>query len=115
MPPIVNAVHTKEPTQSDDRIRIRIEDSFVKPLLPAYMERRRNDVEQIVEALANGDFELIRLRGHNMFGSGGAYGLERISEIGADIEKAAKKRDPEQVMKDVETLRDFLRRLEIIT
>ena len=68
---------------------IEIADPFARRLMAQYLERRRADLTDLRKALADGDFAAIAVAGHNMYGSGAAYGLERVSEIGADLERAA--------------------------
>src|SRR5262249_16156970 len=67
----------------------------VRLLIAGYLESRRRDVEALRAALETSDYEAIRDLGHKMSGTGGAYGLPRITEIGSNLEKAAKERDPQ--------------------
>ncbi|NNF16161.1 MAG: Hpt domain-containing protein [Gammaproteobacteria bacterium] len=83
-------------------------DEAVRALLPNYLKRRSVDVVTINELLQTGDFlELGRLA-HNMRGSGGAYGLPKITEIGGQMEAAAKQQDGEKIAELVQTLEHFL-------
>ena len=64
-------------------------DSGVAELVPRFLENRRKDVGAITASVEKGDFESVRILGHNMKGSGGGYGFARITEIGALLEGAA--------------------------
>ena len=78
------------------RVRVRV-DSSLAELVPGFLENRRRDVEAIAAALEHADYENVRILGHNMRGSGSGYGLNRITEIGASLEQAAGRREPEEI------------------
>lgn len=96
-----------------EKIIIQIEDEDILELLPAYLGSRCKDVCVLREALATGDFASVCVIGHKMKGSGGGYGLERISEIGANLESSAKAQDAPAIMREIALLEDYLERLEI--
>ena len=50
--------------------------------------------------------------GHSMRGSGGGYGFDLISEIGAAIEKSANANQKESVLSNLVKLIDYLERVE---
>lgn len=72
-------------------------DPFARRLIVQYLGRRRSDIDRLRKAVGAGDFEQIRLTGHNMSGSGSAYGLDQVSEVGAALEQAAKARDAAEI------------------
>jgi CheY-like chemotaxis protein len=78
------------------RVHVRV-DAGLAELIPGFLENRRKDVEAIAAALACADYEHVRILGHNMKGSGAGYGLDRITEIGASLEQAAGRREPEEI------------------
>jgi DNA-binding NarL/FixJ family response regulator len=55
-------------------------DRDLEDLIPGYLEKRLADVTSIREAAGKNDFEMIRVLGHTMKGSGGGYGFDRITE-----------------------------------
>ena len=83
-------------------------ESRIRALVPAYLDQRGQDLRTLRSALANSDFKTIRDLGHKMSGSGGGYGLPRISEIGAALESAAGLRDAPAVRAQVEALSEYL-------
>ncbi len=87
---------------------IDIADPFARKLVVKYLENRKEDIAKLSNALRSGDFETIRVTGHNLFGSGAAYGLDEISRIGAGIEKAAEHADEDQLERLIGELREFL-------
>lgn len=64
-------------------------DPFARQLRSRYLGRRRADLDGLGKALAANDFDAIRLAGHNMYGSGAAYGFEQVTAIGKGLEEAA--------------------------
>ena len=79
-------------------------DSAVQELLPRYYARRRADAARLEALTAAPEWEEIRIIGHNMRGSGTAYGLEAISEIGAALEEASSRQDVEALRSATEDL-----------
>jgi PAS domain S-box-containing protein len=94
------------------RVRVRV-DSGLAELVPGFLENRRRDVEAIAAALALADYETVRILGHNMKGSGAGYGLNRISEIGASLEQAAGRREPEEIRARAAELARYLDNLHV--
>ncbi|HEV8437612.1 MAG TPA: response regulator, partial [Methylomirabilota bacterium] len=72
-------------------------DAGLAKLVPSFLENRRRDLEAIASALARSDYDNVRILGHNMKGSGAGYGFDRITEIGASLEQAAGRREPEAI------------------
>ena len=68
---------------------IHIHDRDVETLIEGYLARRKGDVMAARQALEVGDFDQLALLGHNLHGSGGAYGIPQLSRIGRDLERAA--------------------------
>jgi CheY-like chemotaxis protein/HPt (histidine-containing phosphotransfer) domain-containing protein len=56
---------------------------------PAYLENCRNNVIAMHEALDRVDFQAVTILGHNLRGSGGGFGFQAITDIGAGLEHAA--------------------------
>jgi CheY-like chemotaxis protein len=61
--------------------------------VPAYLEACRQNVTAIRAALDRADFTAATTLGHNLRGSGGAYGFQHITDIGAGLELAAENSD----------------------
>lgn len=65
----------------------------VRALVPDYLKGRTQDVQKLAEALANSDFEGVRVIGHNLKGSGSSYGFPEITAIGLRLQTAGEERD----------------------
>lgn len=92
---------------------IEIADPFARRLVGKYLSHRKDDIGKLKSALEASDFETIRITGHNLYGSGAAYGLDDISWLGASIEQAAEKEDGPQIERLIGELTDFLRKLRV--
>ncbi|MEM9056038.1 MAG: Hpt domain-containing protein, partial [Pseudomonadota bacterium] len=82
-------------------------------LLRGYRARRRAECEQLGTALADGDFQTVSALAHGLVGSGGLYGLQAISDIGASLEAAANAGDAAGAQAALAELREYFARLVI--
>ena len=67
------------------------------------MKRRERTKESV-----NGDFETVIILGHNLRGSGGGFGFQAITDLGAALEGAAESADIDAVRKRLLELTSFL-------
>ena len=95
-----------------DRIRIVV-DSDLEDLIPGYLANRRRDVDALHRALRAGDFETVRTLAHSMKGTGGGYGFDHITELGAALEQAAGARAVSEIGRQIVALEEYLARVEI--
>lgn len=71
--------------------RIRLEVSKeLEDIMPLFLDTVSKNISSIHDALQSGDFETVRTLGHRMKGAGGGYGFDRVTELGREIEIAAK-------------------------
>jgi HPt (histidine-containing phosphotransfer) domain-containing protein len=99
--------------QHEGKIPIQA-DPDLADLIPGFLEKRRTDTAVMLTALDRSDFETVRILGHSMKGSGGGYGFEAISQIGAALEQAAKSNNSEEIRKQVSDLCSYLDRVEVM-
>jgi HPt (histidine-containing phosphotransfer) domain-containing protein len=99
--------------RDDDTILIRA-NSVSGRLLPAFLARRVRDLALIKEALPRNEFSAIERLGHNLKGIGRSYGFDAISDIGAVIEDACRRRDAEEVRSQAAALARYLQRVRIV-
>lgn len=92
---------------------VEIADPFARKLMATYLGHRQDDIRKLRESLATADFEAVRLTGHNMHGSGSAYGLDWISELGKSLETAAIDHDAAAVSQLITRLESYVRSLHI--
>src|SRR5713101_4770260 len=94
----------------EDTIVVHI-NAYLQELIPGYFANRHRDIQAMRQALEQGDYETIRILGHSMKGSGGGYGFDTITEIGAALEQAAKGREPDTIHRWVDELLRYLERV----
>lgn len=71
-------------------------------LIPDFLKRRGEDIHLLRSAFAEADFEAIAKIAHKVKGSGGSFGFPQLSEIGADLEVAARSKDREATESGIE-------------
>jgi CheY-like chemotaxis protein len=59
-------------------------------LRTVYLDRRRAESNDLDHAVQNADFAALRKAGHNLKGTGAAYGFAELTDIGRALEAAAK-------------------------
>jgi CheY-like chemotaxis protein len=76
--------------------------------VPLFLQRRRQDVATMLDALTRGEFTIVGRLGHDMKGAGASFGFQAITDIGASIEHGAASLDTEASRKSVGDLATFL-------
>jgi HPt (histidine-containing phosphotransfer) domain-containing protein len=94
------------------RLVIRV-DEDLKDFVPEFLARRHQDVAALRDALQRGDYEAVRVLGHNMKGSGGGYGFHGITSIGDALEQAAKRADAAAIEHAARELAAYLESVEV--
>jgi CheY-like chemotaxis protein len=93
-----------------DKIQL---DKSILPLIPEYLENRKEDIKKILHALAEQNYNLIEDLGHKMKGSGKCYGFEKISMLGNKIEAFAKRKNASEIEESVGQMQDYLSNLQL--
>jgi len=96
-----------------DKLIISV-DPQIAALVPAFLANRAADVGKIRAALANADFDTVRITAHGMKGAGGGYGFPEITRLGAAMEEGAMRRDVDVIGVLVTSLEAYLTRIEFI-
>lgn len=104
---------SQEPLEPGAAITVPVPAGLTQELVTGYISRCRSGLPSLLAAVDASDFEAARVYGHRMKGSGGAYGIPGLSEIGAEIERAAKAHDPASIHESVSTLQAYLGRLSV--
>ena len=73
-----------------------------------YINFTSKELEKIQESMDTATMESLRTFGHNIKGSGGMYGFDRVTELGAKIETAANEDKLEDIRSFFKDLNDFL-------
>ena len=74
-----------------------------------YINHTFKELTGIKENLESIAFDSLRTFGHNIKGSGGMYGFGEITNMGAEIEDAAKDENLDSIKSHLESLDKFLK------
>ncbi len=89
-------------------------DSDLEDLIPDFLLRKKEDANLILTLIQKGEFNQIRILGHSMKGSGGGYGFDRITELGALIESSALEQNSDNIRESVNDLYAYLENIEVV-
>jgi len=87
-------------------------DAEMQGIVPKYLANRAKDCDALREQAANSGFADAKRLGHNMKGTGGGYGFEEISRLGACIEAAAATGAADQLLALADELARYLARVK---
>lgn len=88
-------------------------DRDLEDLIPLFRQTRQRDIAGLAAGLATNDFAALRMVGHGMKGSGGAFGFPLITDMGDAIETAALKNDHATISGQLNRLRDYMASIDI--
>ena len=71
-----------------------------------YIKHTSKELDKILDS---DSLDAIRTFGHNIKGSGGMYGFDEVTNIGLQIENAAKESDVDSIKLSLSELGDFLK------
>lgn len=89
-------------------------DPDLEPLMTGFLRNRQYDITTIKAALVQNDFETVARTAHTMKGVGAGYGFDFITEVGDQLEQAAKASQAEPIAVYLRALEKFLEQVEII-
>ena len=98
--------------ESHRKILVRIE-AEVADLVPRFLANMRLAIERGYRALDARDFEQLRIIGHDAKGTGGGYGFDAITTIGAELESSARDEDVEAIRRSLDELGAYLSNVQI--
>lgn len=89
-------------------------DADLEDLVPGFLAHCKDAIPGIENALARGDIRAVRALGHRLKGTGGGYGFDRITEIGAAIEELPESSSAAEVRPLLVELAHFVDTVEIV-
>jgi CheY-like chemotaxis protein/HPt (histidine-containing phosphotransfer) domain-containing protein len=89
-------------------------DPDLEDLIPDFIANIKKEVDVINTLIVNNDTKGIQRIGHNLKGTGGSYGFDEITDIGIEMEEAAKNVDKEAIMRLNNRLENYLSSVNII-
>lgn len=66
-------------------------------IIPGYLDRRGQDIQELKAALKSEDFVTVKAIGHKLKGNGASYGFENISNLGLELMNASDKQSKQDV------------------
>ena len=111
--PVRKDVLLEEIVKHIDREPIRV-GSHLREILPGYIERKRADVDALARAIEAEDYEAATVIGHRMKGTGSGYGLDELTRLGGDIERAGTARDAGRLEQLRTSLAYFLENVKVV-
>ena len=105
-------VENETPSPASDEYTVYV-DQELEALIPIYIKHRRDDMPILKQALAEKDFDKLQNSGHSLKGSGGGYGMHRLTELGAELETSAKNKDINTMAALVAQIEDYLSKVVI--
>ena len=88
-------------------------DSILEDMIPEYLEHRKAEVPIIQGALEQNDYPALREIGHDIEGTGGAFGFKGLAELGRALRLAAREEDNSEIEKIAEQIETYLRRVKV--
>ena|SRR5579864_2310330 len=98
-----------------EKISVRVPKGLPPKLVTDYVNRCHTTLPAVVTALDRSDLGYLRIFGHRLKGTGGAYGIPALTEIGSAIEAAAGRNDTTELRREVAKLEECLSRIEILS
>ncbi len=79
----------------------------------AYLERCRQSLACLQDAVCRSDFDQARTFGHRLKGTGGGYGFPPLTEIGDAIERAALQKKQSDLEVQSKKMTEYLSCVEV--
>jgi HPt (histidine-containing phosphotransfer) domain-containing protein len=82
-------------------------------VLAGFLSRCRGSIANLRTALERGEFDAVRVFGHRLKGTGGAYGVPKLTEIGTAVERAAVDKNSDELRRLAGEVEAYLSQLEV--
>ncbi|WP_319582439.1 Hpt domain-containing protein [uncultured Pseudodesulfovibrio sp.] len=88
-------------------------DPELAPIMDRYLELRRAGLTVLRAAIETGDLPTVIRQGHVLRGSGGSYGLTRLTQLGGAIEDAGRRGDVDEAARLAKAVEEFIDNVDI--
>jgi HPt (histidine-containing phosphotransfer) domain-containing protein len=82
-------------------------------LVPQFLSNRELELAALTSALERSDFSILKRIAHRMKGLGNSYGFNRITNLGMQIEDAAKAGKSAELKTRISEYAEYLAKLEV--
>ena len=89
-------------------------DPYMAQHIPRFLENRRGEIDLMRDAAKTGDLATVASIGHKLKGSGGTYGFDSLTALGARLEHAAIKNDESGLLRIVDELAWYLEHVHVV-
>jgi CheY-like chemotaxis protein/HPt (histidine-containing phosphotransfer) domain-containing protein len=90
-----------------------IVDADLEDLVPGFLEKKQEELEELRGSLAEKNFERVRQLGHKLKGTFNMYGFESLSDACAAIESAAVQEEDGIISDQLDVIDDFMENMSI--
>jgi HPt (histidine-containing phosphotransfer) domain-containing protein len=97
-----------------ERVKVVAPKGIPSGMVVQFIDKCRAGLPALQTALAAAEFEILRVSGHRLKGTGAAYGFPPLTVIGASIEQAARGRDAGELQSRIAELEDYLGSVEVV-
>ncbi|MDQ3070155.1 MAG: ATP-binding protein, partial [Acidobacteriota bacterium] len=87
----------------------------VGPYIPGYLAVTREQLSAALTSLEGGDGLPLRTLGHNLKGSGASFGLDEVSRLGWQLERATSRNDIVASREIAASLTNYLDRVQVVS
>ena len=98
-----------------ERILVQVPRGIPPKMVKQYVDRCLKTLPDAVAALGRSDYAYLRIFGHRLKGTGGAYGIPGLTDIGSAIEAAARRDETPELKSQIAALEACLSRIEVIS
>ena len=96
-----------------ERITVEV-DEDLSDLVPGFLARKRGELEAMRDSAGHHDYPAVGRTAHRIKGEGSAYGFDRMSEVGRELEAAAAARNDEEIIALSLRLLEYIDNVEIV-
>ena len=98
-----------------EKILVQVPRGVPPRMVSQYVDRCLKTLPDVMAALDRWDYAYLRIFGHRLKGTGGAYGIPALTEIGFSIEASAGRDATSELKSQIAALEACLNRIEIIS
>ncbi len=85
----------------------------LEDIIPDFMSYRKEDIENLDEAIKLKDFKTSQTIGHRLAGNGPGYGFDELGKIGVELEEVSKQENLDEVKRLADLYKSYLNGLTI--
>jgi DNA-binding response OmpR family regulator len=109
---LLQAVELYRREEDTPDLRVAIPE-FLRDLAPEFLRRQRLGLLAVVSALQSREFDPVQTFAHNIKGTGRSFGFPRLTDLGREMERAAKDRDASTLDRQMRDLREYLMSVDV--